>query len=357
MLTIFRRHLKACPQTSRRYRRRQCPIWIEGTLGLEDVPRRSLNLTSWDAAEEYVRESNRTGKVGGTSAKPMLIADTVELYLADVQSRVRTSTVRLHRVLLRDSLLVWCAEKGYRYLSELDVKALIEYRSSWQFAPLTALKKFERLRSFFRFCHAAKWMPENPTLAIRAPKADTPPTLPFTNEEVDRVPPSVAKILAGTRKYRLGLTAAHQSLRPVYEADQTVAAALLANAATRVVFRVGEDDAKKLADGFTSFDAQSLVSLGVGEAVCRIDRADHDFNLRTRVPAAVAAATAAARRATIVAKSRSRERSTACKTKQPRLITRLQPQNRHHRRLRRRPRKDSLICRKKSNPATLQRRS
>jgi hypothetical protein len=189
MLTIFRRHLKACPQTSRRYRRRQCPIWIEGTLGLEDVPRRSLNLTSWDAAEEYVRESNRTGKVGGTSAKPMLIADTVELYLADVQSRVRTSTVRLHRVLLRDSLLVWCAEKGYRYLSELDVKALIEYRSSWQFAPLTALKKFERLRSFFRFCHAAKWMPENPTLAIRAPKADTPPTLPFTNEEVDRVPP------------------------------------------------------------------------------------------------------------------------------------------------------------------------
>jgi len=187
MLTIFRRHLKACPQTSRRYRRCQCPIWIEGTLGLEEVPRRSLNLTSWDAAEEYVRESNRTGKVGGTTAKPMLIADAVELYLTDVQARLRSSTVRLHRVLLRDSLLVWCADKGYRYLSELDVKSLIEYRSSWQFAPLTALKKFERLRSFFRFCHAAKWMPENPALAIKAPKADTPPTLPFTNEEVDRV--------------------------------------------------------------------------------------------------------------------------------------------------------------------------
>jgi type IV secretory pathway TraG/TraD family ATPase VirD4 len=88
------------------------------------------------------------------------------------------------------------------------------------------------------------------------------------DEFQDLVTPSVAKILAGTRKYRLGLTAAHQSLRPVYEADQNVAAALLANAATRVVFRVGDDDAKKLADGFTSFDAQSLVSLGVGEAVC-----------------------------------------------------------------------------------------
>jgi hypothetical protein len=73
-----------------------------------------------------------------------------------------------------------------------------------------------------------------------------------------------------------------------------------------VVFRVGDDDAKKLADGFTSFDAQSLVSLGVGEAVCRIDRADHDFNLKTRVPAAVDAATAATRRSAIVAKSRAK---------------------------------------------------
>jgi len=155
-----------------------------------------LNLTSWDAAEEYVRESNRTGKVGGTTAKPMLIADAVELYLTDVQARLRSSTVRLHRVLLRDSLLVWCENKGYRYLSELDVKTLIEYRSSWQFAPLTALKKFERLRSFFRFCHMAKWMEENPTLAIKAPKADTPPTLPFTNEEVDRT-------LAAAKTFRI----------------------------------------------------------------------------------------------------------------------------------------------------------
>ncbi|HWW60321.1 MAG TPA: type IV secretion system DNA-binding domain-containing protein [Thermoanaerobaculia bacterium] len=126
------------------------------------------------------------------------------------------------------------------------------------------------------------------------------------DEFQDLVTPSVANILSGTRKYRLGLTAAHQSLRPVFEADQLVASALMANAATRVVFRVGEDDAKKLADGFVSFDAQALTSLGVGEAVCRIDRADHDFNLKTRVPAAVDAATASERGARIVARSRER---------------------------------------------------
>jgi hypothetical protein len=125
------------------------------------------------------------------------------------------------------------------------------------------------------------------------------------DEFQDLVTPSVAQILSGTRKYRLGLTAAHQSLRPVFEADAIVANALLANAATRVVFRVGEDDAKKLADGFASFDAQALTSLGVGDAVCRIDRADHDFNLRTRMPDAVDAPIAAERKARIVARSRA----------------------------------------------------
>lgn len=126
------------------------------------------------------------------------------------------------------------------------------------------------------------------------------------DEFQDVVTPSVAQILAGTRKYRLGLTAAHQSLRPVYEADPLVASALLANAATRVVFRVGDDDAKKLADGFVSFDAQALTSLGVGEAICRIDRADHDFNLRTRVPPAVERSAAMQRRAVIVEMSRTK---------------------------------------------------
>jgi hypothetical protein len=70
------------------------------------------------------------------------LSDAVELYLTDVLSRVRPSTVPLHRVLLRDSLLAWCNDNGYRYLFELDVKALIEYRSSWNYAPLTASKKF-----------------------------------------------------------------------------------------------------------------------------------------------------------------------------------------------------------------------
>jgi hypothetical protein len=133
------------------------------------------------------------------------------------------------------------------------------------------------------------------------------------DEFQDLVTPSVAGILAGTRKYRLGLVAAHQSMRPVIEADPVAASALLANAATRIVFRVGDDDAKKLADGFASFDAQALTSLGVGEAIARIERADHDFNLRTRVPETVEADVAVARRARLIAMSRGKYASPVTK--------------------------------------------
>ena len=126
----------------------------------------------------------------------------------------------------------------------------------------------------------------------------------IVDEFQEVVTPSVERILAGTRKYRLGLVAAHQAMRPVFEADPAVASALLANAATRIVFRVGEDDAKKLADGFAHFEARDLTSLGVGEAICRVGRADHDFNLRTRLVPSLAAETAARRRAQLVERSR-----------------------------------------------------
>jgi integrase/recombinase XerD len=166
MLTIFRRHVKECGKRSRRFRRCQCPIAVEGSLNGETV-RRSLDLTSWEAAENLIHEWNRAGRIGGDRVEPVTVKEAVELYPSDVAARVRPSTVRLHRVLLKDSLLPWCESEGFTMMNRLDVRAMIRYRASWNYAPLTALKKFERLRSFFRFCHAAKWVTENPTLAMK----------------------------------------------------------------------------------------------------------------------------------------------------------------------------------------------
>lgn len=119
------------------------------------------------------------------------------------------------------------------------------------------------------------------------------------------VTPSVASILSGARKYALGLTLAHQETRQLKSRSEDVASAVLANAFTRIVFRVGEHDAKALADGFSFFESPVLQSLGVGEAIARIERRDGDFNLRTVTTHPVASEDAMRRRAAIAAASRA----------------------------------------------------
>jgi hypothetical protein len=51
VLHLFRRHYPPCRHTSRRYRRCNCPLWVQGSLGGEWI-KKSLNLTSWEAASE-----------------------------------------------------------------------------------------------------------------------------------------------------------------------------------------------------------------------------------------------------------------------------------------------------------------
>lgn len=95
------------------------------------------------------------------------------------------------------------------------------------------------------------------------------------------VTPSMATLLTGARKYRVGLVLAHQELRQLWNQERDVASAVLANAATRVCFRVGDDDAKKLEEGFATFTARDLQNLGVGQAVCRVERGEWDFSITT----------------------------------------------------------------------------
>ena len=186
MLTIFRRHLSSCPHTSRSYRRCKCPIHVEGSLGGEKV-RRGLDLTSWEAASARIAAWNATGRIertGSENAEPKRIDEAIEKYLADARARnLRESTIHLMEALLRRSLLAWANLSGYRYLAELSVEAMRDYRAGWNDAPITAAKKLERLRSFFRFCHDAEWIQKNPAKALASPRIDVPPTLPFTTIE------------------------------------------------------------------------------------------------------------------------------------------------------------------------------
>ncbi|MCI0406275.1 MAG: type IV secretory system conjugative DNA transfer family protein, partial [candidate division Zixibacteria bacterium] len=95
------------------------------------------------------------------------------------------------------------------------------------------------------------------------------------------ITPSMASMLSGARKFGLGLVLAHQELRQLLNRDSDVAGAVISNPYTRICFRLGDSDARKLADGFSHFDAKDLQNLGVGQAIVRIERAEFDFNLKT----------------------------------------------------------------------------
>lgn len=127
----------------------------------------------------------------------------------------------------------------------------------------------------------------------------------YVDEFHDFLTPSIAECLSGVRKYRLGLVLSHQEMRQV-EREPDVASALLANAYTRVVFRVGDRDARTLEGGFSSFEAKDLQNLETGRAVCRVEKSGNDFNLQVSRPAYPSDGEARERRELVVETSRSR---------------------------------------------------
>jgi hypothetical protein len=114
------------------------------------------------------------------------------------------------------------------------------------------------------------------------PEAERPYTHVLIDEFQNVITPSLTSGLSSLRKFRVGLTCAGQDLKALRR-DPELLNAVITNPYTRVCFRLGDDDAKKLENSFSHFDAQDLQNLGIGEAICRVERSDFDFNLKTRL--------------------------------------------------------------------------
>jgi hypothetical protein len=127
----------------------------------------------------------------------------------------------------------------------------------------------------------------------------------YADEFANFITPSMAEILSGARKYRIGLTLAHHELHQLQRSPE-VASAVMSHPFTRIVFRVGDDDAKKLAEGFSYFESKDLRNLETGQAVCRVERSDFDFNLSVPPPVEPDKYAAAARRQEVITRSRKK---------------------------------------------------
>jgi hypothetical protein len=118
------------------------------------------------------------------------------------------------------------------------------------------------------------------------------------------ITPSMAEILTGARKYHVGMTLAHQDLTQLHR-DHTVGSAVLSTH-VRIVFRVNDADARALGEGFANFKSDDLRNLDIGNAICRVERSDYDFNLRVPLPGELNASAALAPRDQVIAASRAK---------------------------------------------------
>ena len=151
--------------------------------------RKALDLRSWSAATDLVRDWEAAGEIGVVK-KPDIptIAKAVELFLQDVRAqKLNVETIRKYENLLSRRFLPWCEAKGYRYLKQLGVEQLRQFRATWSDSANYATKNLERLRAFFRFCMHDDWIAKNPARAVKAPKVTETPTLPFSRREMDRI--------------------------------------------------------------------------------------------------------------------------------------------------------------------------
>ena len=186
MLTTYRRHVKTCAHRSdgRKYRRCRCPVWADGFLGREEI-RKSLDTRDWENAQGIIRQWEAEGERTPEPDRdePTTIAEAWSRFIADSKARgLREPTIRKYEHLKRQ-MDSFGQDHGLRYVAEFNVDNLTAFRGTWPNHNLSALKKLELLRTFFRFCGDRNWVSDNPAKKIRNPKIRDRPTLPFTRDE------------------------------------------------------------------------------------------------------------------------------------------------------------------------------
>jgi integrase len=160
------------------YRRCKCPVWVLGTLAGRPL-RKSLDTVNWQIAEERVLELESDRKTAKVSVK-----DACERFYVDCKARGLGAAQLGKYKLLTDELKNAFAGRNIGSISVDDLRA---YREGWSVAPVTAGKKLDRLRTFFRFCEESGWISSNPAKLLKAPKVKQSPTLPYSKTEIEKI--------------------------------------------------------------------------------------------------------------------------------------------------------------------------
>lgn len=111
------------------------------------------------------------------------------------------------------------------------------------------------------------------------PEEERHPFYVYIDECHHLMSPSICDMLSGTRKYGMGLILAHQNIAQIH--DEETLELMLSMPFTRVCFRLGELDAKRLESTLSFFDQNDLTRLSRGETIIRLGGSQDDASMNT----------------------------------------------------------------------------
>ena len=117
-------------------------------------------------------------------APAVTVKEATERFTSDRES------MKLSEAMMRKYRLV-AAELSSKFgdtpLRSVTTDDLRRLRESWKLAAITMQKRLEMVRKFFTFCMDSEWIEKSPARGVEAPPVKYDPTLPFTDEEMEKI--------------------------------------------------------------------------------------------------------------------------------------------------------------------------
>jgi integrase/recombinase XerD len=163
------------------------PTALLDTPAIGGVP--SPHPTSSSQPEKTVPPAPPAETLPTTRQKSRVtIEKAVEAYMTDARSReLKPDSISKLERIFKKQLLSWARAEGLQYLDELDLDALLSFRSTWTEGAIVRSKKQERVKGFFWACFRRNYISQIPALGLGKIKTGQIPTDYFPQDEFDKI--------------------------------------------------------------------------------------------------------------------------------------------------------------------------
>jgi site-specific recombinase XerD len=213
-ITIFVRHSGDCPHAGNEfYKRCGCSKHLRWSYGGRQF-RQSAKTRTWSIAEERRHEIearfkaadpiNPVGTVTVEAVTRQTIERAVELFISDKRTQGLDAGFlkKYERELGR--LAEFMTAQSRFFPHEMTLEDFTEFRAGWKDtypSSTTRSKVQERLRSFLRYCYAARLIDRIPQLS--SIRIEAPPTMPLSDSEYKKLLKAIPNEFEGDKAKRI----------------------------------------------------------------------------------------------------------------------------------------------------------